>query len=238
MKNKRLIVILVTVVACLILLAFASPVFNKVAEVISSFAAGWGSISTTEEVSETQITDENGIPYTYPMFVDDLEYLSAEEMIEINEAYEAYLYERVYCLYYNAYIHNGAMSESEAQALAHKEAEIEVSDDDHRFFNENNIRGYKYYGVFGEYVVLVQQGNLAEYAEYAFAEYIFGYGSNATMLAYKNGIVYELAKAYEMGWLTDKDIGDVYERYKAYDIFEKEWLDNMRNSKGKEKNED
>ena len=222
MKNKRLIVILVTVVACLILLGFASPVFNKVAEVISSFAAGWESISTTEEVSETQITDENGIPYTYPMFVDDLEYLSAEEMIEINEAYEAYLYERVYGLYYNAYIHNGAMSESEAQALAHKEAEIEVSDDDHRFFNENNIRGYKYYGVFGEYVVLVQQGNLAEYAEYAFAEYIFGYGSNATMLAYKNGIIYELAKAYEMGWLTDKDIGDVYERYKAYDIFEKE----------------
>jgi hypothetical protein len=222
MKNKRLIVILVTVVACLILLAFASPVFNKVAEVISSFAAGWGNISTTEEVSETQITDENGIPYTYPMFVDDLEYLSAEEMIEINEAYEAYLYERVYGLYYNAYIHNGAMSESEVQALAHKEAEIEVSDDDHRFFNENNIRRYKYYGVFGEYVVLVQQGNLAEYAEYAFAEYIFGYGSNATMLAYKNGIIYELAKAYEMGWLTDKDIGDVYERYKAYDIFEKE----------------
>ena len=202
-------------VGCLLLLSCAFPAFNYVLEVVSSMAAGWGSEATEEN------TDKNDILYTYPIFVDDLEYLSVEEMIKINDAYKEYLYDRVYRLSYNAYIYDGSISEEEADKKAREDAENESSRYDHRFFNERWIKRYKYYGVFGECVVLVQEGNLTQYAEIVIDEFTFAYANNATMFAYRNGKIYELSNAYEMGLLTSEDIARVYDRYKAYDIFER-----------------
>lgn len=53
MKHKKIIIISVVLAALLILLSFAPPVFNKVTEIISSLAAGWGSGTETLEAPES-----------------------------------------------------------------------------------------------------------------------------------------------------------------------------------------
>ncbi len=171
--------------------------------------------------------DENGIPYTYPMFVDDLEHLSANEMIKINEAYKQFRYDYLYALYYSSYKRD--MEDSEAQEKAHEYAKRESDGEDtHEFFNERNYYSNKYYGKFGDCVVLVVEGSLAVYGEFKIAEYVFAYGNSATMYAYKDGEMKYLEEAYEAGWLTEADIGKVYERYKEYQVFEDKWLEEMR----------
>lgn len=76
----------VALAACLILLSFASPVFNKVAEVISSFAAGWG--SGTDNVSDTL-----EIPDITEEIVSDFDpnaILNEEDLAMLNAAWNDY----------------------------------------------------------------------------------------------------------------------------------------------------
>ena len=216
--------------ACILLLSVASPLVGYIAEVIRDFNAGAGS-GTTEEMSSATITDEKGVPYTYPMFVDDLEPLTAEEMIKINEAYIQYSYEYLYKIYYSRYQNKDGIDDAEkaAREAARKEADNKRK---HTFFNEKYYLNYKYYGMFNNCAVLVIEGSLSIETEYKLAGYVFGFGNSANMYAYKDGKMYDLSDAFDMGLLSDSDIGNVYARYTKYKEFEKEWKKSMMSHNG------
>ena len=214
--------IYIALAASLLLLAMASPLVSFLTYVVSNFTAGAGS-GTTEEMSEDIVTDENGIPYTYPTFVEDLEPLTTQEMIMINEAYIQYTYEEMYEFYYAYYQKTNSIIDVERAAhdAAVKETELLRK---HTFFNEEYYLSHKYYGVFNDCVVLVIESNLTMESEHRIADHVFGYGNSASMFAYNNGKMYDLKDAYEMGLLSGSDIGNVYTRYTKYKEFEKEWI--------------
>ncbi len=216
----------VALAACLILLSAASPLANFISQAVSNFRAGAGS-GTTENVSDV-ITDENGVPYTYPMFVDDLEPLTAEEMIKINEAYIQYSYEKLYKNYYYRYQNKEGIDDAEkaAREAARKEADNKRK---HTFFNEKYYLNCKYYGVFNNCAVLVIQSDIALDDEYKLAGYVF---PAAAMLAYHDGKMYDLSQAYDMGLLSDSDIENVYARHTKYREFEKEWKNFLMSRNG------
>ena len=220
----------VALAACILLLSIASPLVSYIAQVISNFNAGAGS-GTTEEISSAPVTDENGVPYTYPMFVDDLEPLTAEEMIKINEAYIQYSYEYLYKIYYSRYQNKDGIDDAEkaAREAARKEADNKRK---HTFFNEKYYLNYKYYGMFNNCAVLVIEGSLSIETEYKLAGYVFGFGNSANMYAYKDGKMYDLSDAFDMGLLSDSDIENVYARHTKYWEFEKEWKKSLMSRNG------
>ena len=220
---------LAALAACILLLSIASPLVSYIAQLITDWGAAAG-VGTTEEVSDA-ITDENGVPYTYPMFVDDLEPLTAEEMIKINEAYIQYSYEYLYKIYYYHYQNKEGIDDVEkaAREAARKEADNKRK---HTFFNEKYYLNYKYFGVFNNCAVLVIEGNLSAETEYKLAGYVFGFGNSANMFAYKDGKMYDLSDAFDIGLLSDSDIGNVYSRYTKYKEFEKEWEKSLMSRNG------
>ena len=208
--------------ACLLVLALAMPLFTHLPEIIDSFAAGWG--EGTEEV-----TDENGIPYTYPMFVDDLEPISAEEMIKVNEAYMQSRYDYLFKLYYNHY--KKTMDDSEARAAADEYVSAYLTGEEkHVFFNEKYFHHYKYYGIVNGYAVLVLDRTILDYVEYEMAGYTFAYAIS-DMFVYLDGNLQHVKDAYDSGLLSDEDIKKIYERDIEYRKFRKVWLDEKNKEK-------
>ena len=210
-----------TLAACLLILALASPIFSFVAQTINSIAAGWGDV-TTDEITEAPITDENGIAYTYPMFVDDLEPLSAEVMIEVNKAYIQYRYDNLFKLYYIHY------QKTMDYSSARKEAEEYVSsylagEETHVFFNEKDFYYHKYYGIVNGCVVLGLDANIAEYIEHEVAGYVFPCSPDF-LLVYTNGVILPMESAYSNGLLNNDDIQKIYERFFDYNAFKKIWI--------------
>lgn len=138
-------------VACLLVLALATPLFTHLPEIISSFAAGWGegtetlkgdettnldAIETTDNIEMTKTNKETYSPESeelhesvitpnYLAFVSDLEPISEEVMLEIREAWTEYQYEKTYNSYYSSYIYyNDFDSEEEARLEAQKKANV------------------------------------------------------------------------------------------------------------------
>ena len=206
--------------ACILLLSLASPLVSYIAEVIRDFNAGAGS-GTTEELSDA-ITDENGVPYTYPMFVDDLEPLTAEEMLEIDAMWVQREYSYEYNYEYNRHLLNGR-DESYAIEKATIQAKNCSEKARHRFFNEVYFERYRYYGKFGDCLVLVLVGNLDVYTEYSIAGYTLSFSSSATVFVIKNDTIYDLREAYDFGFLEDSDIATLANRNIEYDKFIVEW---------------
>lgn len=203
-------------VACLLVLALATPLFGYLPEIINSFAAGWG------EGSE-EVTDENGIQYTYPMFVEDLEPISAEEMIKINEAYMQSRYDYLFSFYYNHY--KKTMEDSQAKEAADKYVSSYLAGEEkHVFFNEEYFHHYKYYGMVNGYAILAIDGSLLDYVEHEIAGYTFGCAISE-MFVYFDGSLQYVKDAYDSGRLTDEDIKKIYERDLEYRKFRKIWLD-------------
>lgn len=214
--------------ACLLIVALASPLFILVAQNITSLLAGAGS-GTTEKQTEIQMFDENGILYTYLMFVDDLEPLSIEVMIDVNEAYKQYRYDSLFQIYYSHY------KITMEDATARKEADAYVrsylaGEETHLFFNEKELYYRKYLGVINDCVVLGVDGNLAVSYEYDLAGYIFPC-SPSSLLVYVNGEIKMLEDAYEEEWLNGDDIRKVHERFYEYNNFRQIWLDEQNKSK-------
>ncbi len=223
----------VALTACLILLSVASPLANFISQAVSNFRAGAGS-GTTEELSSTPITDENGVPYTYPMFVDDLEQLTAEEMLRIDELWYKMEYDYNYKDLYDFYINNvnKEYSESEASELADKRAS-QVANDiaKHCFFNDKCYWDSRYYGKINECVILVSVGMAAVEVEYEIAGYTISFSNYATIYVVKDEKIIELPEAYDLGYLTDDHIGLISERNDAYNLYLDSYLKEMQNKK-------
>ncbi len=225
--------IYVALVASLLLLAMASPLVNFITYVVSNFTAGAGS-GTTEEMSEDIVTDENGIPYTYPMFVEDLEPLTAEEMLRIDELWFKRAYERNYHSNYKAYLNSG-YSESEARAWADKIATRETNAlHKHRFFNEWYYVDSRYYGKINDCVILVSVGMAAVMTEYEIAGYTISFSNSAEINVINDDAILSLKEAYDLGYLTDDNIGLISERNDAYNLYLDSYLKEMQNKNKKE----
>ena len=218
--------------ACILLLSIASPLVNYIAEVISNFNAGAGS-GTTEGVSDA-ITDENGVPYTYPMFVDDLEPLTAEEMLEIDELWYKNEYDKTYKELYDSYINNEnkKYSESEASELADKRASKVANDiARHCFFNELYYNDSRYYGKINDCIILVSVGMATVVTDYNIAGHTISFNASAVIYVVKDEKLIELREAYDLGYLTDDKIGLISERNDAYTLYLDSYYKEMKNKK-------
>ena len=166
-------------VACILVLALATPLFTYLPEIINSFAAGWG--EGTEEV-----TDENGIPYTYPMFVDDLEEISPEEMLAIEELFYQFNYDNAYDEYYRTYLYNLELGKdiSFNEEYAIEQAEFGANRLRHRYFNEMYYGSKRYYGKINDCVILASVGMDTLYWIIDVAGYKFAFPSSSTIYTF------------------------------------------------------
>ena len=213
--------IYIALAASLLLLAMASPLVSFFTYVVSNFTAGAGS-GTTEEISEDIVTDENGIPYTYPMFVDDLELLTVQEMLRIDELWYKREYDNSYKEFYYFYINNvnKKYSESEASELADKRASQFANEIvRHCFFNEQYYHNSRYYGTINDCVILVSVGMAAVMTEYKIAGYTMSFCTSAEISVIKDDAVLRLEEAYDLGYLTDDNIALISKRHNAYESY-------------------
>lgn len=205
-------------VACLLVLALATPLFGYLPEIINSFAAGWG--EGTEEV-----TDENGIPYTYPMFVDDLEELLPNEMLAIEGLFYKLNYDDLYNDFYRTYLYNLELGKDisfNAEAASER-AKTYAERKRHRFFNEMYYGSYRYYGKINDCVILVCVGADTLYWIIDVAGYKFAFPSSSTIYVIKDNVIYDIKEAYDLGYLTNEQIGLLAERHEVYQKFAVEW---------------
>ena len=178
--------------------------------------------------------DENGVLYTYLMFVDDLEPISVEVMIDVNEAYKRYRYDDLFLIYYSNYKLKMDDSTARKEADAYGSSYL-AGEETHKFFNEKELYYHKYLGVINDCVVLAVEGNIAVYDEFELAGYIFPC-SPFNLTVYVNGEIRMLDDAYEDGLLNDDDIRKVHERFYEYNKFREVWLDEL-NKSNKEQND-
>ena len=200
--------------ACLLVLALAMLLFTHLPEIISSFAAGWG-----------EVTDENGIPYTYPMFVDDLEEISPEEILAIEELFYKQNYDELYNDHYRSYLYNLELGKNitfnheSVSKLSQTYAERER----HRFFNEMYYGSKRYYGKINDCVILASVGMDCLYWIIDVAGYKFAFPSSSTIYVIKDNVIYDIKEAYDLGYLTNEQIGILAERHEVYQKFAVEW---------------
>lgn len=225
-RKKRIAIIFL----CLIFIFQAFPIVGCTSDNTDAGAGG----ETTEEMLEDIVTDENGIPYTYPMFVEDLEPLTGEEMLKIDELWVKKEYDYEYNSEYNRHLLNGR-DESYAKDKATIQAKIGAEKAHHRFFNEIYFGRYRYYGKFNDCIVLVLVGISDVVTEYSIAGYTLSFSSSATVFAIKSETIYDLYEAYNLGYLNESNIAILADRNLAYDIFYEEWR-NENNRIIKEKN--
>lgn len=222
----------VALAACILLLSIASPLVSYIAEVISNFNAGAGS-GTTEEMSEV-VTDENGVPYTYPMFVDNLEPLTAEEMFKVDSIWYKKEYDYIYNQAYYLYINNvnKKYSESEARLKADEMATREANAlGKHIFFNEWYYADSRYYGKINDCIILVSVGMATVVTDYNIAGHTISFSNSAVIYVVKDDKLLELDEAYDLGYLTDDNIGLISERNDAYNAYLDSYRKEMQNKK-------
>ena len=205
-------------VACILVLALATPLFTHLPEIINSFAAGWG--EGTEEV-----TDKNGTPYTYPMFVDDLEEILPEEILAIEELFYKLNYDDLYSDLYRTYLYNLELGKdiSFNVEAASKRATTAAERKRHRFFNEMYYGSKRYYGKINDCVILASVGMDTLYWIIDVAGYKFAFPSSSTIYVIKDNVIYDIKEAYDLGYLTNEQIGLLAERHEAYQKFAVEW---------------
>lgn len=187
--------------ACLILLAFASPVFNKVAEVISSFAAGWGS-GTTEETSNNSDTEE--VPYL--QFSPDLEPISQELVDEINDAFAVYYFGRSNDEWLRKLIEYYGEDNMEKINKTYR-AHYKV------------IRNYDcyspYFGTINDYVVFSFIGS-GVYGGINERVIIEEYEFYKETWLYKDGALHYISDAYEQGLINESHLKQLSIRYQDF----------------------
>ena len=179
-------------VACVLLLALAAPMFTHLPEIINSFAAGGTEDETTEEVP-------------YLQFSPDLEPISQELVDEINEAFIPFYLrmtkEELVAKYGEDYLTGGC-----ADCLV-----IQGPDDCYG----------PYLATIGDYVVFIF-GAFSPYGPmqediggYAFEEHTYVYCTETQTM-------YRLKQAYENGLLKDKHLKLVSERRAEFFDYVKE----------------
>ncbi len=155
-------------------------------------------------------------PYVALEFTSDLEKLTEDEMRKINEAYEAWNYERRYAEYYEMYIAAQFTPENAAES-ADSAAYSIMGRDPHRFFHEERLEDYQYWGKRGSKIFIATQNSYDTLTVVEIAGYKFVLdGSDCDPLVYENGKITPLAEAYEKGIVTKSEVALAHERHLEY----------------------
>ena len=150
--------------------------------------------------------------YAVAKYISGIEIPSEDEMVQINDAYEKWSFDKLY----NEYIlRNG----SDKEDAAYKYAYSIIGYDPHRFFNEYLFEDYHYYGQIGGKVFLAAETSSRSFVEYVSGVpgYTFVYsGYSSGPLVYADGVVSELFEAYQNGIVSESEIAELHKRYLEY----------------------
>lgn len=83
--------------------------------------------------------------------------------------------------------------------------------------NGSDVRDF-HYGSFNDCTVSFVPGNCDAVSKFEVCGYTFLNASTFAIEVERNGEVCELKKAYEKGWLSEKDIAQIYEIHKKNEI--------------------
>ena len=250
-------------VACLLVLALATPMFTRLPEIINSFAAGWGegtetlkgdettnldAIETTDNLEMTETNNETYSPESeelhesvitpnYLNFVEDLEPISEDKMIEIRKAWYEKQWNHWFDTYYSIYSHNtDQYTKTEAKAAAEQTADEFSKNREYDWFTlsiyndcDMNSYYYRYYGIIDEYVVLGYHQKTTynysdEYLNKKVGNYSFHFQSGGNVYLYKDGVFYTIQEIYAHGNISDKDVAIIYQRHNSnYNTYYENW---------------
>ena len=88
-----------------------------------------------------------------------------------------------------------------------------------KYFNKENEAFNRYYGAFGDSVVLVNVSMMHAITQFELAGYNFYFPTATDINVYNNGRMISLIQAYNEGLLTDEDIGVIYKRHDLYEDY-------------------
>ena len=91
-----------------------------------------------------------------------------------------------------------------------------LGDERFKLVLEPELWADRYYGTYGECVVIFIEGQLAAITELVIGEQTITHGSSFTIYAYQNGEVRSLLDAYNDGWLSDEEISLIRQYHNAY----------------------
>ena len=159
-------------VACILVLALATPLFTHLPEIINSFAAGWGegaeqSTNRFDETTErprndssensnvdmdsqsTELTDNPD----YLRFIPELEEIDNETMLNVKRAWAEFKRNGCFTSNYQNYLYQG-YTDNEAKALAEKDANRAAENAFPQFFDAIYFYYYGYLGTINDSIVL------------------------------------------------------------------------------------
>ncbi len=227
----------IALAACLILLSAAFPIAHYVLVNYDFQAGGWGS-GTTEEISdqhtlaETETEPEDTIESSettreitsvptitppepdYLLFIPELEPITLDEMLAVNEAWNVAEYNRVYESRYQYYIKK--LSEEEAARLADEEATKYTKEYSYCFFNYWRFQLYGYLGKFSEYIILVDlDRDSIDDEDMIIGKHNIG---DHRLYAYRDGEIYSLKDIYDNAYFSDEQLDIIADRLEKYNI--------------------
>ena len=186
----------IALVACLLLLSMASPLFNYVAVVISNLNAGAGSESTESISSEFTETDS-------PFTTESIE--TEQPEVTTKPAYTEPVYQ-----YVVTREEFDEMTEAWKKFLNNDRAYIELRYEDFTYYYPCS-GGACVYQKTEEIVVFCFHNNENIYGEMTIAGCLFKLPHGEEIWVYKNENFYSLNQAYKMGILGEEDIKELSE---------------------------
>jgi hypothetical protein len=208
------------VAACALLMSTLIPVVQYVSGNLTSFLpSGW--------------FEENKSEYTYPMFVDDLEPLTEEEMKDIRRASYQFSYDYLYAVELSRCKDKYEPKEAEKRAHQYAAENAEEGDYFKGLYVNGSMADYRYYGKIGDCVFLAIGTGF-------FNKYQLGeseINENGSMYVYCKGTMYHIVEAYEKGLFSEDDVEIIKKRKHAYREFLDQWLEEQRKEYEKNRKE-
>ncbi|MBQ4140052.1 MAG: hypothetical protein IJD70_01840 [Clostridia bacterium] len=181
--------------ACVVLFAFSAPIFSYFSKVIGNWGAAAGSENSTE-IAETPETT-NGM---YDEYI-----LTEEDLAELNEAY----------------FKRNILDNPEHTNMNEEELN-RVKNSKYGKFAETVeqamiriiVGGPCYFGKFENSIVIAYTGR-SFHCSYVIGNDVFEFPTQNILVCY-DSTFYELDEAYELGFITEKDVKKIYELSKTY----------------------
>ena len=237
-------------VACILVLALATPMFTRLPEIISSFAAGWGE-GTTEKTEVVTHKYEEDVTHKYEYDTDTSIYVESSVTTQKYTETEEEVQWWNPGFWYLEYDGIEPLTEDQTLDIRKRWAEI-------WYDRVLNFRYKEYIGHYGEEVAQAMalekaQEISAEYYNVLFNEYYYdeyaylGIVNGCVIFRdtnpgaimrvqlgdvkfddhlfflFKDGDFYWVSTAYKKGWLTDEDINTILEKRELFYAAYKEW---------------
>ena len=210
-------------VACLLVLALATPLFTHLPEIINSFAAGWGEGTeestdrfdeTTErprnDSSESSNVDMNSqsVELTdnpdYLRFIPELEEIDNETMLNVKRAWAEFKRNGCFTSNYQNYLYQG-YTDNEAKALAEKDANRAAENAFPQFFDALYFYYYGYLGTINDSIVLASYSGAGQPINGLTIGGV-DFGFRARFYVYTDGKITSLEEAYENDLVSSEEL--------------------------------